>query len=119
MRSNVQTLPQEMEKCEKFKKWTAVFELAKPKVINIPLHALTKMTQRSFTVSSQSKESEIVNHTTIIKKQPAQFKLTEETRLLATKTEPGGRESTYFLKDLSSYFIDALQKMECKLASAH
>ena len=54
-------------------------ELAIPKIINIPLHALTKITRRSFTVSSQSKELEIVNHATIIKKQLAQFKLTEET----------------------------------------
>ena len=54
-------------------------ELAIPKIINIPLHALTKITRRSFTVSSQSKESEIVNHAAIIKKQLAQFKLTEET----------------------------------------
>ena len=47
--------------------------------IPIPLHALKKITRRSFTVSSQSKELEIVNHATIIKKQLAQFKLTEET----------------------------------------
>ena len=31
MSSNVQTLPQEMEKCDKFKKWTAVFWTCKTK----------------------------------------------------------------------------------------
>ena len=62
-----------------FKNGLLFSELAKPKIINIPLHALTKTTRRSFTVSSQSKELEIVNHAAIIKKQLAQFKLTEET----------------------------------------
>ena len=61
-------------------------ELAKPNIIKIPLHALTKITQRNFTASSQSNELEILNHTTVIQKQLAQFKLTEETGLLATKT---------------------------------
>ena len=44
-------------------------ELVKPKIINIPLHGLTKVAQRSFTVSNQSEELEIVNHATIFKKQ--------------------------------------------------
>ena len=35
-------------------------ELAKPKIINIPLHALTKITQLSFTVWIQFKELEFV-----------------------------------------------------------
>ena len=79
MSSNVQTLLQEMEKCDKFEKWTAISELAKPRIINVSLHALPKITKRNLTVSSQSKELEILNHTTIIQKQLAQFKVAEET----------------------------------------
>ena len=39
-------------------------ELAKPKIINTPIHALSKITQRRLTVSSHSKELEIANHAT-------------------------------------------------------
>ena len=77
MSSTVQTLPQEMQDCENGLLFS---ELAKPKIINIALHALTKITQRSFyTASSQSKELEIVNHATTVKKQLTKLKLTKET----------------------------------------
>ena len=79
MSVEIQILPQERKEPEIMDCCIQDLKNQTPKITNIPLHAFPMIKQRSLTVLRQSEQKEIMNHVTIIQKQLAQFKLTEET----------------------------------------